>query len=90
MKKTTLLSGVRQDFTQIKGLFFGAFLLASITAQSQSYCTPEEGDCTDGDEIVNVTFAGLTTLLPAQNLDMEIILPEQQLALLQDNRIIFR
>jgi hypothetical protein len=59
MKKTTLLSGVRQDFTQIKGLFFGAFLLASITAQSQSYCTPEEGDCTDGDEIVNVTFAGI-------------------------------
>ncbi|MEZ0007513.1 hypothetical protein ABH942_002895 [Flavobacterium sp. 28YEA47A] len=59
MKKTTLLSGVRQNFTQIKGLFFGAFLLASVSAQSQTYCTPEEGDCSDGDVIVNVTFAGI-------------------------------
>ncbi|WP_447636293.1 GEVED domain-containing protein [Flavobacterium microcysteis] len=59
MKKTTLLSGVRQNFTQIKSLFFGTFLLVSATAQSQTYCTPEEGDCSDGDQIVNVTFAGI-------------------------------
>lgn len=59
MKKTTLLSGVRQNFTQIKGLFFGTFLLVSATAQSQTYCTPATGNCSEGDQIANVTFAGI-------------------------------
>lgn len=60
MKKTTLLMALKQSLTGAKSLFFGAFLLASISAQSQTYCMPEElGDCSDGDEIVNVTFAGI-------------------------------
>jgi len=58
-EKTTFLTGVRLDFTPIKGLIIGAFLLASATAQSQTYCTPGAGDCSQGDQISNVTFAGI-------------------------------
>lgn len=59
MKKTTLFSALQQSLGGARSLFFGTFLLASTAAQAQSYCTPGTGDCSEGDEIVNVTFAGI-------------------------------
>lgn len=59
MKKTTLFSALQQSLTGTKSLFFGTFLLMSAAAQSQSYCTPGTGNCSEGDAISNVTFAGI-------------------------------
>jgi hypothetical protein len=42
------------------GLTTGVLMFGmGLTSQAQTYCTPGYGDCTDGDEITNVTFAGI-------------------------------
>lgn len=54
MKTTNLFKFKGSNFLLSLGAFF-AFSVAS----AQTYCTPPDTDCTEGDEIVNVNFAGI-------------------------------
>lgn len=57
--KTTLKKFTNSGIKNFRSMVFAAFLLAAGSVQAQTYCTPATGDCSDSDEITNVTFAGI-------------------------------
>lgn len=57
--KTTLKKITNAGIKNFRATAFGVVFLTAGSLQAQTYCSPTLGDCSDGDEITNVTFEGI-------------------------------
>lgn len=57
--KTTLKKFTNSGIKNFRIMAFTTAIFAAGSMQAQTYCAPVPGDCSDADEITNVTFAGI-------------------------------